>query len=222
MENKSLENMLQSFNEKDTDTWLMNVMKLNLDCIIAMQTRKAKSALTSVAIIKVIAVLLGFLWIGLLGVFGFTALKAGNIFFAVSAGAVILITVIAIAVYIQHIVLIGQIKYSDNITYTQKKLATLQTSTLQITRILFLQLPFYSTWFLTPALLQNASITLLIIQITITLLLAFLAIWLYRNISFKNSDKRWFKFLFGDSEWTSVTKAITFIKEIDDFKSDRK
>jgi hypothetical protein len=221
MEDGSLENMLQSFKEKDNDTWLMNVMQLNMDCIITMQTQKAKSKLTSVAVIKVLGILLGLLWVWLLGSLAFAAYTVGNIFFMVSAGAVMFISIIAIIVYIKHLVLIAQIKESDSITYTQRKLAELQTSTLKITRILFLQMPFYSTWFITPTLLANAGTAWLIVQIVTTTLLTFLSIWLYRNISFENANKRWFRILFGNSEWTGVTKAIAFIKEIDDFKNDK-
>ena len=221
MEDRSFENMLQSFKEKDNDTWLMNVMQLNMDCIITVQTQKAKSKLTSVAIIKVLGILLGLLWVWLLGSLGFAAYIVGNVFFAVSAGIVMLISIIAIIVYIKHLVLIAQIKESDTITYTQRKLAELQTSTLKITRILFLQMPFYSTWFITPTLLANAGTGWLIVQIVTTASLTFLSIWLYRNISFKNVNKKWFRILFGNTEWTGVTKAIAFMKEIDDFKNDK-
>ncbi len=221
MEDRSFEDMLQSFKEKDNDTWLMNVMQLNMDCIITVQTQKAKSKLTSVAIIKVLGILLGLLWVWLLGSLGFAAYIVGNVFFAVSAGIVMLISIIAIIVYIKHLVLIAQIKESDTITYTQRKLAELQTSTLKITRILFLQMPFYSTWFITPTLLANAGTAWLVIQVVITASLTFLSIWLYRNISFKNANKKWFRILFGNSEWTGVTKAIAFMKEIDDFKNDK-
>lgn len=219
MEDRSFESMLQSFKEKDNDTWLMNVMQLNMDCIITMQTQKAKSKLTSVAAIKVLGIVLGLLWVLLIGSLGFSACIVGNIFFAVSAGTVMFISILAIVVYIKHLVLITQIKESDSITYTQRKLAELQTSTLKITRILFLQLPFYSTWFITPTLLTNASIIWLVIQVVTTILLTLLSLWLYRNISFENVNKKWFRILFGNNEWTGVTKAIAFIKEIDDFKN---
>ena len=157
MEDKSLDNMLQSFNKKEDDTWLMNVMQLNMDCIITIQTQKAKSKLTRVAIIKIIAVVLGLVWVWFLGSLCFAAYMTSNMFFLVSSGAIMFFTVAAIIVYLKHLVLIGQIKNSYSIVYTQQQLAELQTSTLKITRILFLQTPFYSTWFLTPTLLANTS-----------------------------------------------------------------
>jgi hypothetical protein len=221
MEDRSFENMLRSFKEKDNDTWLMNVMQLNMDCIITVQTQKAKSKLTSVAIIKIVGIFLGLLWVWFIGTLCFAAYIAGNIFFLVSAGAIMFFTVAAIVIYIKHLVLIAQIKNSESITYRQRKLAELQTSTLKITRILFLQTPFYSTWFITPTLLANAGTGWLIVQFLTTASLTFLSIWLYRNISFENVNKKWFRILFDNSEWTGVTKAIAFMKEIDDFKNDK-
>jgi Na+-driven multidrug efflux pump len=118
-------------------------------------------------------------------------------------------------------VLIRQINKSNNITQTQHKLAQLQTSTMHITRILFLQSPFYTTWFLSVDMLAGTSAGLLIFQCCITIFFTLLAIWLYRNIKYENADKKWFKILFSGKEWTSVTAAIAFMQEIEDFKNDK-
>jgi len=58
-----------------------------------------------------------------------------------------------------------------------------------------------------------------LIAFPVTLLLALAAIWLYRNISLKNSHRKWFKILFNSREWTSVIKAMEFMKEIEAFKA---
>lgn len=221
MEDKSLDSMLQSFNKKEDDTWLMNVMQLNMDCIIAMQTQKAKSALRSVIWFKAVTLILGILWVWFLVFLIIHSQLPEKIFFVVSAGVIALVTAMAVVVYIKHILLIRQINNSASVTDTQMKLAKLQTSTLQIVRILFLQTPFHTTWFLTYNMLATAGTGILIFQICITSLFTFFAVWLYRNISYKNKDKKWFRILFNSPEWTSVSKAIAFIQEIDDFRNDR-
>ncbi len=221
MEERSLNNMMKAFNSKTEDTWLMNVMQLNMDCIITLQKQKAKATLRSLAWFKIFAIALGILWVWFLSLLMIGFFSPQNIIFLVSVGTVALITAVAIIVYINHVFLIRQINNSDTIVNTQLKLAKLQTSTLQITRILFLQTPFYSTWFLSYRVLMQAGTLWLTIQICVTAMLTFLSIWLYRNISYKNAGKKWFKILFNTPEWTSVIKAIAFIQEIDDFKSDR-
>jgi len=221
MEERSIDNLLQSYNNKADDTWLMNVMKLNMDCIVAMQTQKAKSALVSVTWFKIFTIIAGILWVWFLCCLLLYSLTPEKIFFVVSAGVIMLISAAAVVVYIKHIILIRQINNSNNVTNTQMKLAKLQTSALQIVRILFLQMPFHTTWFLTTDMLAKAGTGILIFQILITAAFTFLAVWLYRNISLKNADKKWFKILFSGKEWTGVIKAMAFVQEIDDFKNDR-
>jgi hypothetical protein len=60
-----------------------------------------------------------------------------------------------------------------------------------------------------------------LIAVPIALLFAYASIWLYRNINYRNMDKKWFRILFGSSEWTSVIKATNFINEIDEFRKDK-
>ena len=63
MEDKSIDSMLQSFGKNEDDTWLMNVMQLNMDCIIALQKQKTKSILSSLVSIKAVVAFIGILWI---------------------------------------------------------------------------------------------------------------------------------------------------------------
>ena len=221
MDDKSIDNMLQVYNSKQEDTWLMNVMQLNMDCIIALQKQKAKNSLSSLTRIKTIVAFAGILWIWLLVFLLMHSLSMEKIFFVVSVGAIVIFNVYAVIIYFKHIVLIRQINKSNNITQTQHKLAQLQTSTMHITRILFLQSPFYTTWFLSVDMLAGTSTGLLIFQCCITAFFTLLSIWLYRNIKYENADKKWFRILFSGKEWTSVTKAIAFMQEIEDFKNDK-
>jgi len=219
MEDKNLEAALQAYKNKTDETWLMNVMNLNMACIEALQKEKAKSKLNSLVPIKTIMVILGIIYVLFLGV-----LVYGNHFknpyFSVSISMIMLVTMIAIIVYIKHIVLIRQINYSESITDAQKKLSALQSSTINITRILWLQLPFWCTWFWSNQWISDTGITFWVIALPIALLFTLMAIWLYINISLKNKDKKWFRILFGSAEWTSVVKAKEFIDEIDEFKKD--
>jgi hypothetical protein len=41
---------------------------------------------------------------------------------------------------------------------------------------------------------------------------------LYRNISYENAHKKWFKILFNSPEWTSLIKANDYLLEIERFK----
>jgi len=222
MNDLELQAIWQTYDRKLEDARLLNLQSwaLNVQCFEALQKQKANAKLKSLINLKAFIAFLGILWVAFLSFLVYHSLELSKIFFVISAGAIIIVNIIAIIVYITHIVWLKQINNCDDIVSTQQKLARLQTSTMWITRILFLQAPFYTTWFISVKMFANAGIGAWLFQICVTLFFIWIAIWLFRNISYKNINKKWFKILFSTSEWTSVVKAQRFIKEIDDFKQD--
>ena len=220
MEENKLENILKAYKNQSGETWLMNVMQLNMSLLETIQTQKARSKLKRLAAFKIVAIVLGIVWVLFLAMLVYYS-NFKNIYFTVSISMIILFNVIAVVVYTKQLFLIGQINYSDSITITQQKLAELQLSTLNIVRFLFLQTPFYCTGFWSPAWINFTDIKNWLITFPITALLTILAFWLYKNISFKNVNKKWFRILFGNIEWTAITQSMEFIKVIEDFKNER-
>lgn len=218
-----LQNIWKAYDRKLEEARVLNLQSwaLNFKSFEAIQTQKAKSKLNSLGRFKTWVIVIGILWVAFLGFLIYHSLTFSKIFFVLSAGMIALFNVFAIIVYIQHVVWIRQIDNSESVVDVQQKAAKLQTSTLQIVRILFLQMPFYTTWWFTPQMVTSGDLKFWLITIPITLLFTFLSIWLYRNINYKNADKKWFKILFNSPEWTSVAKAIQFVKEIEDYKNDR-
>jgi hypothetical protein len=182
--------------------------------------QKAKSRLNSLARFKGRVAVLGVLWVLFLAVVVYGSWMV-NPYFTVSAGMIMLFNIAAVAVYIRHIIIIRQIRYSESITATQKKLAGLQLSTINSTRVLMLQMPFYTTWFWHSSWVNYSSSSFWFIALPITLLFTLLAIFLYRSISIKNMHKKWLKvFMMAGPEYKSLLEAQSFIGEIDEFKKD--
>src|SRR5690606_4281035 len=144
MEDTELKALWQAYDQK-----LERSLALNLHLVKELQTQKARSALRSLAWYKVLLIVLGLVWTGILGWLLYHFFAVERIFFVVSAGMVILFNIIGIASYIRHLVLIHRIDNSDHVLATQRHLAELQASTLRVMRILYLQLPFYTTFFYT-------------------------------------------------------------------------
>ena len=183
-----------------------------------MQTQKAKSKLRNLISFKMTAILLGILWVSFLGYLLYYSFEISKIFFVISAGAILLITSAAIFVYAYHIVLINEINNSENVLKTQETIARLQLSTINIARILFLQAPFYCTFWWSTAIIKESPLAFWLISVPVALLFTLGSIWLYKNISLKNVEKKWFKILFNSPEWTTLSSAAAFLEEIDDFK----
>jgi hypothetical protein len=213
MEDITLKNLWKAQDEK-----LDRTMKQNLFIIESIQKQKAKSRLKGLARLKLVAVILGILWALFLAVLIYGN-RLQNIYFTVSLGMIILITIGATVAYIRHIVLIKQLDYSQSITDTQKKLAKLQASTFK-NRFILLQTPFYTTWFWSTEMMQASVIKFCLIAVPITLLFTILTIWLYRNLTPLKMHKKWVSFLLkNDPEQAPVIQAQKFLNEIKEFRT---
>lgn len=211
MEDITLKNLWKAQEEK-----LDRTMKLNLFILESLQKQKAQSKLNSLARLKLVAVILGIVWALFLGLLIYGN-QLQNVYFTVSVGMIMLITILAIAVYIKHIALIRQLDYSQSITDTQKKLSKLQASTFN-SRFILLQTPFYTTWFWSTQMI-NTGIKFWLIAVPITLFFTLLTIWLYRNLTPGNMHKKWVKALIkNDPEHISIMEAQDFLNEIEEFK----
>jgi hypothetical protein len=221
MEEQDFINIWKTYDKKIEEARILNMQSwaLNLQWFESMQTNKAKAKMGSLASFKVGAVILGILYIIFLSVLIYgNGLK--NIYFTISLLLILLITIFVTGVYIKHIILIRQIRYTESLTYTQENLSRLQSSTINIVRIAWLQLPLYTTWFWNTDWIVRDSLNFWLVAFPITLFFTMLTIWLYRNISLNNMNKKWFKILFNTPEWKSVRKSMEFIKEIELFKEE--
>jgi hypothetical protein len=222
MEDIELNNIWQSYDRKIEEARLLNLQSwaLNLRCFENLQIRKAQSKLHSLYRFKTFAVVLGVVWVLFLGLL-VSVNHFRNVFFSVSVTMITLFSIFAIAAYIKHIVLINQLNYSESITDMQKKLAGLQLSTINTTRIVWLQLPFYTTWFWSNQFIIDTGTRFWLIVLPVTLLFCVAAIFLFKNITTKNMHKKWVRALMmAGPEYKSVIKAREFIGQIEEFKKD--
>lgn len=220
MENNQLEDLLVSYNQQLEQARILNLQSwvLNFKCYESMQIQKAKSTLRSLITLKVVVMILGVLWVAFLGYLLYHSLEMSKIFFVISVGAIMVITSIAIIVYAFHLVLISKINNTDSVIKNQDTIARLQFSTIHITRILFLQAPFYCTFWWSFQMIESSPASFWLISFPIALLFTLASLWLFRNISYKNAGKKWFKILFNSPEWNVLVKASLLLKEIDEYK----
>lgn len=215
MENIAILDLWKQYDQK-----IEKSISLNRKLIAELQQQKAKNVLKPTKNIKFFAVAMGLLYVGFLAYLVFNSLAFKNLFFVASLSVSIVITIVAIAYYIHQITLINEIDNSESILQIQQKLSTLQASTLKTAGILLLQLPFYSTWYITFDWIRESPTQFYFIHVPIVLLFAWAGIWLFRNINIKNMDKKWFKFLFQGTEWKAIIRSGQFLKEIETFEQD--
>jgi hypothetical protein len=204
---------------KAYDAKLEKSLQLNLRLLQEVQSQKAKSVLRSFIATRIIGIVIGAVYLALL-VFAFWYVRTQPVM-AVSFAVFIICTVIAIGEYMQEIGVIHGISYGDNIVDTQRKLAGIQSAIIRTLRISWVQLPFWSTFFVSNGLLRKGGREFLLIEIPITLLLTILAVILYRNITIENAQKKkWVRGMIRGTGMKSLTRAMDFMKEIENFKNE--
>jgi hypothetical protein len=210
---------------KSNDKKLAQNLVLNRKIAEEITRYKIKSALSSMSLVKLFAIAAGIAWVVFLDIIlvnlTIYALGSVSIFFLISAGSQAVLTKLAIGIYIYQLALIHQTDISESITETQERLTKLKASTMLVVRVLFLQLPVWSTFYWNRSMLQNGNILLFVLQALLTISFTYLAIWLFRNISLENKDKKWFRLIFSGQEWTPIIKSMELLKEIEEFKKDQ-
>ncbi len=184
---------------------------------------KVYNFLGSMKPIKIFTLLVGIIWVGL-GTIILThiylyAFSEANKFFLISATIQILLTAIALWIYLYQLITICQVDITDPILKTQNKLAQLKITTLWSGRILFLQLPVWTTFWWSETMITDWNLMQWAMTTIATILFTFVAIWLFFNIKYENRNKRWFKLIFNGKEWTPLMKSIDLLEQVEEYKS---
>ena len=192
MENSDIISLWKSYDKKLEDNLLFN--KKNAEDITKL---KVQSLIGSMKPLKIFTILIGIIWVGIVDILIINLFHEANPIFLISAGIQVLLTKLAIGIYLYQMVLIHQIDISSPILKTQEKLTRLKSTTLWIARLLFLQLPFWTTFYWNESMLVNGNVWLYTLQFLVTSVFSFIAIWLFFNIRYVNRNKRWFQIIFS-------------------------
>lgn len=209
MEDLELQQLWKSYDERLQEQLVFN--RKNASDITKM---KVKSELASMRPIKIFTLVLGILWVLFLDVLLVNFYPAGNLFFLISFGFISLVNKIAVGIYGYQLILVSIVSINSPVISTQKRIAGMVKSTLWVTRILMLQLPFWTTFFLS----SSENPVFWVIQVLVTVGFTGLSIWLFINIRYDNKDKAWFRFLFGKYEWTPIMQAKEMLVQIKEYE----
>lgn len=217
MKNIEIINLWKSYDKK-----LDENITLNRQLSLEITKMKAASLIKSMKSIKIFTLITGILWVGfgsmiLVNLFRHTYSEISQ-FFLYSAAFQLFITSIALLIYIYQLVLIQQVDISESVITTQLRLSRLRSSTLWSARILLLQLPLWTTFYLSEHLLQNGNTSLLVINAMLTLAFTFASLWLFVNIKYENREKKWFKMIFQGKEWDPVIRSMELYRDIEEYK----
>jgi hypothetical protein len=219
MENIDIIQLWKSYNSRLEENITLN--KKNAAEILKIKTR---SALTSMRPVKLFAMIVGMIWVLagtlILSNLAIHAYDKISPFFFYSAAIQVLITAIAIVMYLYQVILISKVHIDEPLLATQKTLTSLTTSSLWIAKILILQLPLWTTFYITTYCLQNSGPVYYLINGACTAIFTFAAAWLFINIKFENRNKKWFLILFNDREWAPLLRSMDMLAQLKEYEQE--
>ena len=214
------------------DAKLDKRLKLNEQNIELIQTQKVASKLTPLYRQRVIECIFHSIAIVLL--VGFL-LK--NIFqppYAISAIALLVFYLTTFINALKQINLIKNMDFNKDLATMQSSLVMLQTHIVNYAKLAVLFIPSFLAYptiitkvikdFDIKALadfdiIEKSNGSWWTLELVALIILVPLGIWFYKEVTYKNMDKKWVKNFIQKSSGTKVTKALEFLKELQRLKN---
>ncbi|MDX2046024.1 MAG: hypothetical protein SFU87_04520 [Chitinophagaceae bacterium] len=197
-------------------------LAINKRLLLGALEDKAKSSLSSLKRLKTTGIILSvpyLLFLGALLFWAVTHYSPALFYFTFSVAAIFIINIKALADYIKHLVWVNNIGYDGSITNIQQRLNKLQLSIISHARIMCLQFPFFTTFYLSNKWFPHmVGWGYIVFQVALTGSFTLLSYWLYKNHKMESLNKKWFRKMIAGSGGRSVAKAIEFYREIEEFK----
>ena len=182
--------------------------------------RNVSHFLSSMKPIKIFTLLVGLLWVFSIGYvlikLTINAYDQVSLYFLYSAYFQVMLTAMAVILYIIQLSTLYSIDFNKPVVILQKTLINLKASTLNVTKILILQLPFWTTFYWNESMFKNGTLPLFILQGAVTISFTFLSLWLFFNLKFENADKWWFKLLLQGKEWEPLITSIGILNDMEE------
>ena len=213
------------------DAKLEKSLKLNEQSIELIQTQKVASKLTPLYRQRVVECIFHSAAIVLL--VGFLFMNFSQFPYAISAIALLVFYITTFINALKQINLIKRMDFNNDLATMQSSLVLLQTHILNYAKLTVLFIPTFLAYpTILTKVIKDFDIKALAdfdimtksngswwtVQMVAFVILIPLGIWFYKEISYKNIDKKWVKKFIQKSSGTRVTKALEFLKELQDLK----
>lgn len=220
MKQQELDDLLSAFNKKITSTSDFN-KKLFGD----WQMQKSASVLDKLRFWRIAELIFAVVFQLFLGSFLYANRESLSL--VVSAAILMFFVILEIVNNARQLVLISQFDYTKNVTENQAALVALETHIIGFLRLVGLQLPFFLAYiligfkvFFNVDIWTEGNKNWLSANIVLSALLIPVSIWIYRQISARNIDKKWVAALIESAGGKKLSEAMKFLNEIESFKND--
>ncbi|MGB3589168.1 MAG: hypothetical protein WBA23_21660 [Tunicatimonas sp.] len=219
-----LEELQQAWQQYDQK--LDKYLQLNQKILKEVNLQKIRPLLRTLVLNQVIGGTIFFSIIVVLG--GFIVVHIQQVPLLVSAFILLVFAVIGWIGNINQWSTISQISYDEPITEMQQKLQKFRADSIQYMRLLMLSVPFYLTYIILGFhvfgdidIYSQADQKWWYAQVTFSLLLVPVAIWLYQKLNYRNMHIPWVRSFVESAGGKSVEKAMILLGELDEFNQEK-
>ena len=220
-----LEELKQTWSEHARK--LDRILSLNLQGLKTAQLDKTKSALGRFKAFRMFEMLVGILILIPLGSYVADRISVPTLAIpALIFAASVLVPVIA---NIRQLVLLGQISYADPVTTIQRRLEEIKLHFLRSFRLPVLMLPLYMAYVVVGLnlvfgmdVLAQSNAAFLWANLAVSLIFVAPAVWVLRNLSFKNIGNPVIRTLVHGGGGKQMIAALEFLKALQDFENEDK
>jgi hypothetical protein len=204
---------------------LDRLLKLNLQALQSAQIDKSRSALSRYKTHRVIELITGVAAVSLLGAYVVHRLAVPTL--AIPALILAAFTIAGIAGCVRQLILLHQINFADPVTTIQANLEAVKLHMLETSRLMILSLPFYFAYIALGFdllfgvdILAHGDRAFLYVNAAVSLAFFLPAIWVFRNLSFRNAGHPVIRIFINGAGGKQVLAATDFLNQIEEFKAE--
>lgn len=221
MDNTELISIWKQQNAKIEKTLAINELLLK-----EVINNKAKTSLKSLIRLKtagIIAFVLYLLLLSYVLVYVLSNYSSAWNYFIVSVSVIILVNIKGFSDYVKHLIWANNINYNGSVMEIQQQMSRLQLSIINHAKTMCLQIPFYTTFYLSNQWFpKEVGYGYIISQVILTGSFVYFSYWLYKKHKPENLSKKWFRKMIAGSGGEAVMQAMKFYKEMEEFEKDDK
>jgi len=206
---------------------LDRILSLNLQGLKTAQLDKTRSALGRFKAFRAREMIVGILLLLLLG--SYIADRISIPTLAIPAFIVFASFLVPVIANIRQLLLLERISYADPVTTIQRTLEDIQLHYLRSFTLPVLMLPLYMAYvavtfdlFFHIDIFANARTSFLWANLAVSLIFIVPAVWVLRNLSFKNTGNPIIRAFVHGNGGTQMVAALEFLKALQEFEEEEK
>jgi hypothetical protein len=206
---------------------LDRILSLNLQGLKTAQLDKTRSALGRFKAFRLREMVVGILLLLLLGSYIANRISVPTL--AIPAFIVFASVLLPVIANIRQLILLDRISYADPVTTIQRKLEEIKLHYLRSFLLPVLMLPLYMAYVSVMFnlvfgidVLAYGKAPFLWANLAVSLIFVVPAVWVLRNLSFKNTDNPIIRALVHGNGGQQMVAALEFLKALQEFEEEEK